>query len=43
MIEYCVRIIDHDGTGETERQINREAKDGWRLVTVTSPTAAPHP
>ncbi len=40
-IEYKVRRIEGDGTGEPERICNEAAKEGWRLVStaVTSASA----
>ncbi len=34
MIEYKVRAIETGGTGDVEKVLHAEAKDGWRLVST---------
>ena len=34
MIEYKVRRVEGEGTGDIERICNEHAKDGWRLVST---------
>ena len=35
MVEYKVRVIDHEGGGELEEACNGAAAEGWRLVSTS--------
>jgi hypothetical protein len=33
MVEYKVRVVDHENAGELEEACNGMAAEGWRLVS----------
>jgi len=35
MVEYQVRVVEHESTGELEEACNGMAADGWRLVSTS--------
>ena len=36
MVEYKVRVVEHEGTGELEDACNGMAPEGWRLVSTST-------
>ena len=36
MVEYKVRVVEHEGTGELEDACNGMAAEGWRLVSTST-------
>ena len=38
MTEYKVRALETGATGDLEKECNRLAQDGWRLVSTTTYT-----